>query len=139
VMHKWGNMKQSHVVWRILKRTALIFLLGYLMYWFPFFGLDKNHDIVASSIRNTRIMGVLQRIALCYGISALMIYFLKIRASVIISIVLLFYIGYYCIGLVMQQIHWVYRVTWVLSWINGLWGKITCIMGKVWHLSRKDG
>src|SRR4029078_6451017 len=90
VMHKWGNMKQSHVVWRILKRTALIFLLGYLMYWFPFFGLDKNHNIVASSIRNTRIMGVLQRIALCYGISALMIYFLKIRASVIISIVLLF-------------------------------------------------
>ena len=32
VMHKWGNMKQSKVVWQILKRTALIFLLGFLMY-----------------------------------------------------------------------------------------------------------
>ncbi len=89
-MHKWGNMKQSEVVWKILKRTALIFLLGYLMYWFPFFDLDKNHNIIAAPIRNTRIMGVLQRIALCYGIAALMIYFLKIRATVIICVALLF-------------------------------------------------
>src|SRR6266481_7053024 len=90
VMHKWGNMKQSEVVWKILKRTALIFLLGYLMYWFPFVELDKNHNIIAAPLRNTRIMGVLQRIALCYGIAALMIYFLKIRASVIICVILLF-------------------------------------------------
>ena len=90
VMHKWGNMKQSKVVWKILKRTALIFLLGFLMYWFPFFGLDKNHDIIAAPIRNTRIMGVLQRIALCYGIAALMTYFLKVRVSVIICLILLF-------------------------------------------------
>src|ERR1700733_7262135 len=90
VMHKWGNMKQSAVVWKILKRTALIFLLGYLMYWFPFFDLDKNHHIIAAPIRNTRIMGVLQRIALCYGIAALMIFFLKIRATVIICVALLF-------------------------------------------------
>src|SRR3954468_21974419 len=46
VMHKWGNMQRSHVVWKILKRTALIFLLGYLMYWFPFFSLDKSHNII---------------------------------------------------------------------------------------------
>jgi predicted acyltransferase len=90
VMHKWGNMKQSKVVWKILKRTALIFLLGFLMYWFPFFGLDKNHDIISAPISNTRIMGVLQRIALCYGIAALMAYFLKVRTSVIICVILLF-------------------------------------------------
>jgi predicted acyltransferase len=90
VMHKWGNMKQSQVVWKILKRTILIFLLGYLMYWFPFFQLDKSNNIIASPIGNTRIMGVLQRIALCYGIAALMIYFLKIRATVIICVALLF-------------------------------------------------
>ncbi|MEO8764877.1 MAG: DUF5009 domain-containing protein [Ginsengibacter sp.] len=90
VMHKWGNMRQSEVVWKILKRTILIFLLGYLMYWFPFFDLDKNHNIIAAPIRNTRIMGVLQRIALCYGIAALMIYFFKVRTSVIISVALLF-------------------------------------------------
>jgi predicted acyltransferase len=90
VMRKWINMSQSQVVWKILKRTAIIFLLGYLMYWFPFFRFDKDHSIVASSINSTRIMGVLQRIALCYGIASLMIFFLKVRASVIICVVLLF-------------------------------------------------
>ena len=90
VANKWGTMTQSAVVWKILKRTALIFLLGYLMYWFPFFDLDKNHNIIAAPIKNTRIMGVLQRIALCYGIASLMIYFLKIRTTVIICVMLLF-------------------------------------------------
>lgn len=90
VMEKWGNMERSQVLWKILKRTAVIFLLGYLMYWFPFFRLDKNHNMISFPIRDTRILGVLQRIALCYGIAALMIYFLKIRTSVIICIVLLF-------------------------------------------------
>src|SRR6476659_7443256 len=43
VMDKWENIEQSKVLWKILKRTALIFLLGYLMYWFPFFKLDRDH------------------------------------------------------------------------------------------------
>jgi predicted acyltransferase len=90
VMNKWEKMPQGEVVWKILKRTALIFLLGYLMYWFPFFRLDKNHHIVGAPISETRIMGVLQRIALCYGIAALMIYYFKIRASVIICVAILF-------------------------------------------------
>src|SRR5215212_7812578 len=66
VVKKWENMEQSKVLWKILKRTALIFLLGYLMYWFPFFKLDKDHNIIGFPISQTRIMGVLQRIALCY-------------------------------------------------------------------------
>lgn len=90
VMEKWGNIQQSKVVWKILKRTAIIFLLGYLMYWFPFFKLDKENNIISFPISETRIMGVLQRIALCYGIASLMIYYFKERASVIISITLLF-------------------------------------------------
>ena len=91
VMEKWENMKQSQVLWKILKRTALIFLLGYLMYWFPFFKVDKiTGHIISFPIGDTRIMGVLQRIALCYGIASLMLYYLKPKASVIISVVLLF-------------------------------------------------
>jgi len=90
VMKKWTNMSQQQVVWKILKRTAIIFLLGYLMYWFPFFRLDKAHNIISAPISHTRIMGVLQRIALCYGIASLMIYFLKVRTSIIICVLLLF-------------------------------------------------
>lgn len=91
VMEKWGEMKQSQVLWKILKRTALIFILGYLMYWFPFFKIDPvTHNFTSFPIRDTRIMGVLQRIALCYGIAALLIYYLKPKAAMIISVALLF-------------------------------------------------
>jgi predicted acyltransferase len=40
VMKKWETMNQSRVLFKILKRTAIIFLLGYLVYWFPFFKID---------------------------------------------------------------------------------------------------
>ena len=40
VMKRWDTMKQQEVIFKILKRTTLIFLVGYLMYWFPFFKID---------------------------------------------------------------------------------------------------
>lgn len=70
---------------KIIKRTLLIFLLGYLMYWFPFFRLDSEGHIIGAPIANTRIMGVLQRIALCYFFASLLIHYLKPRAVVAVS------------------------------------------------------
>ncbi len=89
VMKKWEEKSAGYVVGKILKRTLIIFLLGYLMYWFPFFKQDDAGHWMLSPVSTTRILGVLQRIALCYGLASLMIYFLKIRATVIISIGLL--------------------------------------------------
>lgn len=86
---KWENLPQGQVVFKIFKRTFIIFLLGYLMYWFPFFKLDQLHNIIPFPISETRIFGVLQRIALCYGIAALMIYYLKPKTNVIASIAFL--------------------------------------------------
>lgn len=90
VMAKWNTKTQAEVLTKIFKRTALIFLLGYLMYWFPFVQINENGHILLEPISETRILGVLQRIALCYGIAALMIYYLKPKTALIISIVLLF-------------------------------------------------
>lgn len=87
--YKWESQPAALVTWKILKRAALIFLLGYLMYWFPFFRLDEAGHVVSFPISHTRIMGVLQRIGLCYGIAALMIYYLRVRATVIITVFLL--------------------------------------------------
>ena len=53
------------------RRTALIFLLGFLMYWYPFVHLDAAGHLVGNPLGETRIMGVLQRIALCFGTAAL--------------------------------------------------------------------
>jgi predicted acyltransferase len=89
VMAKWANMQQSQVLWKVFKRTLIIFLLGYLLYWFPFIELDKSGSVIISPISHTRILGVLQRIALAYGIASLLIYYLKPKASVIICIIIL--------------------------------------------------
>jgi predicted acyltransferase len=88
VMLKWAGLPQSTVLTKILKRTALIFLLGYIMYWFPFFHLEKG-EWVFNSIENTRVFGVLQRIALCYGIASLMLYYLKPKWTLAITLLIL--------------------------------------------------
>ena len=90
VKKKWDDLPQKQVLFKILKRTAIIFLLGYLMYWFPFFKLDEAGKTTSFPIAETRILGVLQRIALCYGFASLLIYFLKERVALIVSIILLF-------------------------------------------------
>ena len=89
VMAKWAGLEQSQVLWKIFKRTFIIFLLGYLMYWFPFIELDKSGSVILSPISHTRILGVLQRIALCYCIGSLFIYYLKPKTSVIVCIIIL--------------------------------------------------
>jgi predicted acyltransferase len=89
VMAKWTTLSQAQVLGKIFKRTIIIFGFGYLLYWFPYFDYDSNHHLVLSPISHTRILGVLQRIALAYMIGSLLIYYLKPRAAVIISIVIL--------------------------------------------------
>jgi predicted acyltransferase len=89
VMDKWAGLSQSQVLGKIFKRTLIIFLCGYLLYWFPFFEYDNSHHLVLSPISHTRILGVLQRIALCYMIGSLLIYYLKPRLALIISIIIL--------------------------------------------------
>lgn len=86
---KWDVMKTSEVLFKILKRTFIIFLLGFLMYWFPFVHEVKGGYSLAP-FSHTRILGVLQRIAMAYGIASLMIYFLKARLTIIVSVLLLF-------------------------------------------------
>jgi predicted acyltransferase len=86
---KWESMQQNQVLWKIFKRTFIIFLLGYLMYWFPFVDFDGAGGVTLRPIAKTRIFGVLQRIALCYGFTALMVYYLKPRMIVSISLSLL--------------------------------------------------
>ena len=88
-------MPERQVVYKIIKRTVLIFLIGYLMYWFPFMDYNANGNAVLRPISQTRILGVLQRIALCYGIVALLVYYTNWRTMVITSVVIL--IGYWIV------------------------------------------
>ena len=89
VLSKWRNLSQLSVLAKILKRTTIIFLLGFLMYWFPFVKFNQSNELLLAPFDETRIFGVLQRIALCYGIASLLIYYCKTKTVFMISIILL--------------------------------------------------
>lgn len=77
---------------KIFKRSFLIFLIGLFLNAFPFVIRNEFGEIVLKDFSQIRIMGVLQRIAICYLIAGLMLHFIKTQASLIISInILLFY------------------------------------------------
>ncbi|CAN5368193.1 acyltransferase family protein [soil metagenome] len=80
---------QGAVLKKIFKRTAVIFLLGYLLYWFPFVHRNEVGEWAMNPLNESRIFGVLQRIALCYGLGALIIHFWKSKGVIIFSIVAL--------------------------------------------------
>ncbi len=89
VMQSWQQQTTRAVVVKILKRTFLIFLLGFLMYWFPFVDPAPAGGFEFRPFSNTRILGVLQRIALAYCLAALMLYFFKARTTVILTCIIL--------------------------------------------------
>ena len=93
-MRKFESADSSFFWKKILKRSFLIFLFGYLMYWFPFVqqGLEGWE---VKPFSETRIMGVLQRIALCYLFASILIYYLSQKAVVIFSVFAL--LGYWAI------------------------------------------
>ena len=101
-MKRYQEIGNAAVLSKIFKRTVLIFLIGYLMYWFPFFRVEQGHWSL-SPIGNTRIMGVLQRIALCYCFASLMIHFFSKKTVYILSA--LFLVGYWVILLVFGWIN----------------------------------
>ena len=86
--------RDSTFLGKVIKRTLIIFLLGYLMYWFPFMHRAEG-TWVLNPIADTRILGVLQRIALCYFFGSLIVHYCSKRTSVIISLILL--LGYWAI------------------------------------------
>lgn len=86
---KYEAQGQREFLKKVFKRTVIIFLLGYLMYWFPFVGVSESGDWYLRPISETRIFGVLQRIALCYLFASLVIHYFKIQGALIFSVVAL--------------------------------------------------
>jgi predicted acyltransferase len=80
---------------KVLKRTALIFLIGLFLNWWPFVKAD---DYSFKVFENVRIMGVLQRIALAYFFAAVIAYYFKGVKS--FYVVMLLLLGYWALCLV---------------------------------------
>ncbi|HET9055416.1 MAG TPA: DUF5009 domain-containing protein [Chitinophagaceae bacterium] len=84
------------VFWKkVITRTILIFLIGLFLNWWPF-AKWANDTLVfrswvdAANLENgVRIMGVLQRIALCYFFASIIVFYLKPKKAFLIGLILL--------------------------------------------------
>ncbi|MDP9230487.1 MAG: heparan-alpha-glucosaminide N-acetyltransferase domain-containing protein, partial [Bacteroidota bacterium] len=87
-----GNL----VFWKkIVKRTLIIFLTGLFLNWLPFVKWDDGHLVFKQWVdpnnpaNGIRILGVLQRIALCYFFASIIIYYLKPKGAFLAGLILL--------------------------------------------------
>jgi predicted acyltransferase len=79
----------TSIYWKIARRSILLFGLGLLLNIFPIYDLWTGLWFDPSHVR---IMGVLQRIAICYAVAAVVFLHFKWRTQVVIVAVLL--LGY---------------------------------------------
>lgn len=101
VMPRFEKEGTGYFLKKVIKRTLLIFLIGIFLNWSPFIMYNGKGELVAKTWSwlsssgtpvGIRVMGVLQRIALCYGIGAFIVYFFKTKGAFVVSgIILLAY------------------------------------------------
>lgn len=73
-MKKLNEMPAGQFYRKVIKRTVLIFLVGWLLNAFPFYDLGPSGEVIWKNLFEVRLLGVLQRIALCYFAAALILY-----------------------------------------------------------------
>ncbi len=81
---KYQHTERKEWMLKILKRTSIIFFIGLLLNWFPFYH---------KAFENLRLFGVLQRIALAFGMAGLCLIFIRKKIQILVSsgIILLAY------------------------------------------------
>ena len=92
------SLNKSNFDWRvsiarILRRTALIFVSGVSLKWILAFIATGEYN----TLENLRIMGVLQRLGICYGIVALLA--VTVRHRLFPTIIAVLLVGYYLLQL----------------------------------------
>jgi len=103
VMPRMEQAGTSYFLKKVFKRAFLIFAIGLFLNWAPFVSWNGDHLVFrywvnpANPQNGIRILGVLQRIALCYLFASLIIYFCKPRGAFVVSAILL--LGYWTVCL----------------------------------------
>ncbi|MGB3182122.1 MAG: DUF5009 domain-containing protein [Cyclobacteriaceae bacterium] len=87
-MQKFEQLGQASFLKKVFTRTALIFLIGLFLNAFPFV-VREGQDFALIDFSGLRIMGVLQRIALCYLAASLIVYYFRVKGAAIFTAVLL--------------------------------------------------
>lgn len=86
------------IFWKkVLKRSLLIFAIGLFLNWWPFVRWEGGELLFNGWTRTTaegkvvgvRILGVLQRIAICYLFASIIIYYLKAKGAFLVGLIIL--------------------------------------------------
>ncbi len=108
VMPKFQENGKAFFYKKIIKRSLLIFVIGLFLNWCPFFIWDNNQLIFKKwAFINTdsagniyedgvRVLGVLQRIAICYFVASIIAYYLNPKKVIVVSIVILLVYWVFC-------------------------------------------
>jgi predicted acyltransferase len=91
---------------KVLTRTILIFAIGFFLNWYPFVQWLNNELVPRTwtwikadgTTGGVRILGVLQRIALCYFFASVIIYYAKQRSAFLIGLLLLLIYWALCVA-----------------------------------------
>ncbi|GMV78381.1 MAG: membrane protein [Chitinophagaceae bacterium] len=101
VMPKFEQKGTKYFLQKIIKRSILIFAIGLFLNWSPFFQWSGNELVFkkwafmhtnsdGSSFEDgVRLLGVLQRIAICYFIASLIVYFFKPKGTFVAIVFIL--------------------------------------------------
>lgn len=84
------------IFWKkVIKRSLIIFLIGLFLSWWPFMQWTdgslafRNWVDPSNPTKGVRILGVLQRIAICYFFASIIIYYLKPRKAFLTGLIIL--------------------------------------------------
>ncbi len=98
-LRKYNFKPSKESVWKIVKRTIIIFLIGLALNWFGLLsrGLGAGESFVtaATHFDTIRILGVMQRLALAYGFASIIALLFKPKQVIWVIATLL--IGYFFI------------------------------------------
>jgi predicted acyltransferase len=126
------------VFWgRVARRTALIFAIGLLLNAAPFVRWDAAGELVMRDWSQLRLMGVLQRIALCFGAAAAIVWWAERHAArpdraVLVAVAVLL-LGYQALCVALGAPGDPYSLQ---GWFGTAWDK--ALLGES-HLYRGEG
>ena len=83
---------------KTIRRSLLIFAIGLFLNWFPFVKYTSDGNFTWKAFEDLRLFGVLQRIALCYFLASVMIYYLKTRGAFVAACFILLGYWFVCIA-----------------------------------------
>ena len=97
VMPKLEAAGEKTFWYKIVKRTLLIFIIGLFLNWFPFIKYDADGNLVGKPFETLRLLGVLQRIAICYFFASIIVHYCKVRGAFLVSAIILLAYWFLCV------------------------------------------